>query len=1074
MTNFFSQITTGFLLGLSLSATAFGTSVPGADVSGKETPGMDVSHVEVPAPVINPATRWGNGAGTLAPAVLQSILETKLRLAARTAYLQAEGMAYGVNVSAGAQADRDTAAGVFNYLDSRNNYVETLQAQDLTVLPVGIKKALSGGNGTLDIGIMKANFLQDHAELTVFVRLVIPSPDPNSSIKERELFFGADKVSFSRDGGLLGDFRLVLLGDFVQPLGNMTLRFKGGLNRFTTPDVNAQTYATVSCESLAGLGIAADVTFPRSMLVPINEMTGETLSGQVQGTFRIDAPTFNDLLVGVDLVPFAVTGYEKFGFILRRAELDLSDTRNAPSVQFPIDYFGQPGNDQPGGDINHWRGVYIDQFSILLPAEFKNPSTSERLKITATRLLFDRNGITGQISMSTGSNYGVKAGGWAMNLQAFQLAFEKNKLVGGRFGGNLTLPIAPDSPLIYEGIIDKKADYVLSLQTTRQLNFGLWRAQATLHESSRIDLQVLNGEFKPRALLHGRMGIYTNLSGAQLTASSAKIGFEGVVFENLLLQTEKAPYLSATYFGYEGETKVLGFPVSVTRVGVLIPDDTHVGLNFGVKVSLMKDVFSGETSLTLFGKMETQDGIQKWSFDKIGKPIGLCVQGSVSTFTLAGCVETLENDPVYGDCFKGNISLSLSDPSKIKLDGQIQAIFGTKADYRYWFVAGGAGFSPGIPVAGPLKINYLYAAAYHHMKPTRLSGDSSPVVYQPDSDFSLGFKAVAGLEAVREDVFRGSAGLEMTFSKSNGLNSVGFFGEGEMAGKTTPESEPARGIRAATKFSTIVSNSQNQPQQETFTKQDLDRKALTEFKYAQYGYNINGRLALLYDRPNSTLHGDAEVYVNIGGFITGTGPNGRAGSMVLHFDPQEWYVHVGHPNKYQRIGLMAKFGPINARTDGYFMVGHRIPDIPAPPVEVTSHLRNWQVPQRSQEQRDSLKLGKGILFGASTALSWELRLGIPYVRLDALAGFDIMMKSGYYCRPDSYYARGQLYGYLQGEAGVYFFGRRPILTVGTAALLDGGLPKPAWIAGELALYLRLGRIISKTVNFNLSAGPVCR
>lgn len=152
---------------------------------------------------------------------------------------------------------------MFNFLDSRNNYVENLQLQDLTVLPVGMKKSLSDGNGMLEIGILKANFFTDRAELSVFVRLRIPSPDPNSSIKERELFFGADKVVFSRDGGLNGDFRLVLLGDFIQPLGNMTLRFKGGLNRFVAPDINAQTYATVSCETLAGLGVATAGWPPR-------------------------------------------------------------------------------------------------------------------------------------------------------------------------------------------------------------------------------------------------------------------------------------------------------------------------------------------------------------------------------------------------------------------------------------------------------------------------------------------------------------------------------------------------------------------------------------------------------------------------------------------------------------------------------------------------------------------------------------------------------------------------------------------------------------------------------------------
>jgi len=141
MAYFFKHITAGLLLGLGLSATGFGTPAPRRSAGDKPAPGNMASATLVSAvtslsadqpglngsvPEANPTARWGTGTTSLAPALLQSIIETKLRGAARTAYLQAEGLAYGVNVSAGAQADRDTAAGVFNYLDSRNNYVETL------------------------------------------------------------------------------------------------------------------------------------------------------------------------------------------------------------------------------------------------------------------------------------------------------------------------------------------------------------------------------------------------------------------------------------------------------------------------------------------------------------------------------------------------------------------------------------------------------------------------------------------------------------------------------------------------------------------------------------------------------------------------------------------------------------------------------------------------------------------------------------------------------------------------------------------------------------------------------------
>ena len=124
----------------------------------------------------------------------------------------------------------------------------------------------------------------------------------------------------------------------------MTLRFKGGLNRFVSPDVNAQTYATVNCESLAGLGIAAEVIFPRSMLVPVKPDDGAVLPGQVTLAFKLDAPKFPNFLISINPlqpVAFAVTGYEKLGFIVGGLSLDLSDLENPPGI--PGSYFAQAG-----------------------------------------------------------------------------------------------------------------------------------------------------------------------------------------------------------------------------------------------------------------------------------------------------------------------------------------------------------------------------------------------------------------------------------------------------------------------------------------------------------------------------------------------------------------------------------------------------------------------------------------------------------------------------------------------------------------------------------------------------------
>jgi hypothetical protein len=846
---------------------------------------------EKPATEVKSAARmsWESlmkqGATSLPSAVGEAIHETMASHQLRGAYLASEATSVGAIVSTAAQSDRDTAAGLFNYLDTRGNYVKNLTLQGLAVLPVGTKAAISGNADSLEIGILKAVFFPTYAELTVFVRMIIPSPDPHSTIKKRELFFGADHVRFTRDGGLTGDFSLVLLGDFVVPMGNMTLRIKGGLDKHTGITQNL-TYATVNCDKLVGLGVAGEVLFPLSMLVPINPTDGSVQPGQVRGDFRIDAPDFNDLLAGVTMTPFAVTGYEKFGFVLNNAMLDLSDKRNAPGVVFPSGYFDALSNSTPDGDstgegINTWRGVYIQQFMVLLPQEFKekqNPGV--RLQIQATNLLFDRNGVSGQVGMHrTGNPYELTASGWALSLTDFELGFEKNKLVGGRFGGFLRLPVAPTTPIRYDGIIDRQADYTLSLANVSTLSMPLWRATAQLAPNSRVELSVINGEFKPKALLHGQLGIFTNMKGDSASQGNAKVAFEGIVFEGLKLQTEQ-PYIQAAYFGYEKDMKLANFPVTVHRVGAVFAGDS-VGLRFDMRVNLMEETFSGETDFTIVGSFSQINGIHEWQFRRVTFN-SICVKGTFSSFQLNGCVFFRENHPVYGDGFAGNVALTINEPSKVRVD--IEAMFGATT-FRYWFVAGGATV-PGIPIAGPLKINYMYAALYRHMKAKNVAG---LVVYEPNESMGTGFKAVVGLEAVSKKTFEGSAGFEMAFNKNGGINSLGFYGEGVLAGgfKTLQNQ--------AAKYRTLVQNSEAAPEKETISQEDLDRKALAEYK-ARKDITIGpvaGRLVMLFDFANRTLHGNAQAYVDIGGVVRGSNSGGLAGDVVFHFDPQEWYVHAG-------------------------------------------------------------------------------------------------------------------------------------------------------------------------------------
>ncbi|RCR70243.1 hypothetical protein DUE52_07720 [Larkinella punicea] len=980
-------------------------------------------------------------------------------------------------------AERDSAASLFRYLDSRNGYVEELTMQDLTVLPVGLKKQI--GNRTVELGILKVKFFSQHAELTVFARIKASMPDPYSGVNERELFFGADQVHFTRDGGLTGDFKLVLLGDYIVPMGNMTLRLRGGLNRFTgaTEDL---TYATFNCGGLVGLGVAGDVLFPRSMLVPIEPVTGGVIgSGQVMGTFQVSAPDFSDLIAKVDITPFAVTGYEQFGFQLTQAVLDLSDKRNDNAVLFPPDYFNDPQNSLPdGSDPGTWKGVYIQQFRIILPPEFKaRGGGTERISIEATNLLYDRQGLTALVAVNNPLNgEPLSASGWAMTLDRFELAFEKHKLVGGAFQGQLTLPIAPTTPVGYRGEITKNANYGLEVFAVESLKFPLWRATATLQPSSRIELKVVNGTFKPRATLHGSLGIYAMKNGTEATEGAATLQFKGITFENLVLQTD-LPRLTIGALGYQNDQKLAGFSITVSelRVAAAPADSGDATLYLQVRVNLMKETFGATAGVTAYGKFVENNGIHEWNNNGITLS-DFCIKGTVSNLTLAGCVSLFENDAVYGKGFRGSVSLGVSklaqDGSSNKMKFTAEALFGAKDDYRYWYAMGGTTFNPTILLAGPLEMNAIYAGAYHHMRPRVLGAFGSALSYEPTESIQLGFKAVMGLVAAKK-AFTGQAGVEIIFNQNWGLNSVGLFGEGVFTGTVSVN------IPGANKLKTMVLNTGKVLAGDVFTQEMLEKKAKQEFGATEGNAlgSIQGRVALLMDFEHHTFHGDAEVFVNAGGLLRGTGANNRAGWMVMHFDENEWYCHLGHPDRSRRIGLLMHLGP-QIRIDGYLMIGHRIPGMPPPPTEVLQELRYdpaLQTDRPASAEADAV-LGKGFVFGASLSLDWRIRLWIPYLNLTARAGFDMLLKefNAPFCGgrttigSNNWYGRGQIYAFLQGEAGVYIFGKRPLITVSAAALLEAGLPNPAWLDGRLALGLKLGRKFNQTVRFNLEMGSQCR
>jgi hypothetical protein len=974
-------------------------------------------------------------------------------------------------------SDQDSARALFTRLDKDNKWIANANPNIVANLPQGYE--YSSGNTKVQLGLLRIAVNSQYAEITAFARILVQTPNSPEG-KPQELFFGANNLKMNYSGGFIGDANFVLLGDVIIPMEKMAIKLKGGLDRKTSITRNL-TYITFDCNGFREMSLSADVLFPEDMLMALGP-DGKAKEGPVVASFTAIASSFDDLMVDLTIPPFAVKGFSQFGFQINKAILDLSDIRNASGTSFPQGYLAR---NTPQGEENVWRGVYIHEFKIWLPEEFKTKNSTERYSISAKDLIVDNKGVTVNVEINA-PIYTLddgRAGNWNMSLEKFAFTFIENKLVGGGFGGRIMLPLSKnqDQALGYQALIQPGGNYQLIVSAPKAgLSFDVWQAKATLEPNSFISLTVKNNEFLPKAVLHGKLDIDAKTNP---TSDKKLATFEGVVFKGLTLQTE-APYLSADYLGYQGDISVAGFPLSITELG-LTSTNTTSNLYFGARINLMKDVFSGGTRIVVKGKI--QDGT--WVSD--GVQVGaISLKGTIGTFSMNGSVILYENDPIYGDGFGGSIHLGIKTTAKDSLDKigvDAEAKFGAKSEkFRYWYVMAKATF-PEIGFIPPLAINALGGGAFYQMKPAITTNPlaTTRVQYIPDSTISLGFKAVVGLKTAGSNAFVGQAGFDMVFNKNGGLNSLGFFGEGELSASAAfnvGNFDIGDRFEALVEKTNITSNSLVK----TLSQSDLVAKSDTEFpsKLKADG-KIKFNFGMLFDFQNHTMHGEADVYMNLGGVFTGTGPNYRAGHLVMHFDPQIWYIHAGTPS--ERIGVRIGYGGFSVKTQAYFMVGHNIPAIPDPPafmINIIGKNRIDAIKATRQAETNNLQTGKGFAFGAFViASTGDQQIAIFYYNFTAGAGFDVMLRDNYPCgnnRQRGWYARGQAYAYVSGDVGIkvrtfWKTYRCSIFSGAAGVLLEAGLPNPSWFEGNVSgRYSVLGGLARGDFNVKLSIGDVCR
>lgn len=908
------------------------------------------------------------------------------------------------------------------------NATSRLDANSLAHLPAALLN-----NPSVVIAVDSAYSTERGWFFSAYASVILPG-------STRPIAFAARNIAFNNKG-LAGSSqaRLALVTSLPIPINSKV--------SLELPN-DGRNYIEFDCDGFRSINLKGNFIFDDGSLEPDLEIAPQ--AKRVTASFEVNTKDLNNIMMGVSITPFKISGINDLSFQVTNAVADFSDIVNPEGLILPSEY-----QQSLGENIRFWRGFYLQALSIRVKGMADDPRRDP--VIAANNLLIDDLGVTGSFSASNIlSLTDGSADGWPLSIDAFSIKLLFGKISGGALGGFLNVPFLGKDPVPYTAVveqIDKQVNYRFSVATTAGKEYDApFSAKITLDEGSVISLEKRNGKFIPSALLQGT-----------LTVEHSTAKFKGIKFQDLGLTTRK-PFLIGGVFSTIGsgsdQSSGVGFPLSIDSINLAVFQG-KAAVNVAVTLNLMEKGFSASTLVQVLAKMEVDSTAvpsgekvayktrQRWEFEKV-KINAISIESETNAFYLKGKMEVYDNDPVYGTGFGGGLAFKInaimSNPVKVT------AYFGSMPTYRYWHLDA---YVPTNIFLGPVVIiKGLQGGASYHMtrvqpfKPDFTKIDPSKMVengptnestFVPDEKTGMAFMAGITLVVSNDAAVNADALFEVAFNPHGGLRYVQFTGS---AFFFTPTSQ--RGRVQGDKV----------PSAPVFA--DLN---------------------MIYDNDNKVFHANLKTYLNVAGLLKGSGPNNLVGEAVIHTDPKDWYIYIGRPSQMFGVDLL---GLASAKT--YFMVGTQVEDIPPPPEEVREIFDD--IEPGIMRDNTALGRGRGFATGAHLRVGFDKRIKPFYVVVRVGAGADIMLRDygDAHCEGrsgkigiDGWYASGQAYVFLKGKVGIRVRGNDfDIVSVGAAALLQAKLPNPTWLKGQLGgQYKILGGLVKGKFKIKMVIGEEC-
>ncbi|GGC38159.1 hypothetical protein GCM10011506_24440 [Marivirga lumbricoides] len=912
------------------------------------------------------------------------------------------------------------------------------------------------------IGITEMNFNPRKADITAVARVDIPA------LGNKLPAFGARGLCITPSG--FGDeYALYLARDHeIATAGDFSFVFNGTMDGDTTK----ASYIEFDCTGFKCARLSGTASIPSDKLIAMNEDKTVNEGEQVKGTFAFKGCRGNNYMGSIEFSAFQVKGMKGWGFKPIVAYLDWSDLENPPGFTFPENY-DFSGADNPR-QVNTWKGFYLKELALHAPKEFDDDIIGD-VEANVQNIIIDETGFTGSVSVRNLIDYDDgEIEGWAFSLDSIAFGIVQNTNISGGFRGKLGTPIFDEDDYLHYStalsFVDDTLAYNFRVFVKDTLNMTAWVAKVNLNPDSQILFETGSATNTKLSMdLSGDMSIEGDLGIPELS-------LPGIEFQGLHLSTEDQ--FRIQHFGFTSPQKsAAGFPLNINDIG-FSGGFTNPAVDFDLALTLSEAGFHAEAGLQIIGRVETDaDDRIRFAYDRTRLDAISIDQTMDGGIRIAGALQFYEEDPVYGNGMKGNVAVTLPMDMAVNVGVQFGTVrrtktarFNTENYFSYWYVDGSLRIPQGtVPLFPGFELRGFGGGAYHHMRLTTPpqtivtgaegeTGRGSGAVYQPYFPTVLGLKASVVMAMAEPKTFNMDVGIEAEFA-GYGLASIIIRGDGYvMAG--FDEREDAK----------VTAN-------------------------IEMGYINDGE-------GGKRVYGNFDIFVKVDPILTGAGEDNLFVRAEFLVDNDTWHFYMGKQPETQRAGLDLNVAVIRAQIMTYLMVGHGIPaDLPPLPVEVRNLLYgeqqasvdgsvnpgtlNREVPAHLNNKYEN---GTGFALGAHFYFGADMDFAIFYAKLDLWLGFDmnisrnesrVCYETGLSPGINGWYGKGRMYAAIRGELGVQvnlFFikGRFPIIELGAAVSLEGGMPKPVWITGRAGLSYRiLGGLVKGYCNFKVEAGEKC-